>query len=85
MNDRRKAKKVLMELEKGCMQAETLKWIIRGLRSPRGKRKMAQRLHGLEFAGPQWGVPKYKTGKGLRHLLKGVSNSTDIIMNQHTQ
>eukprot|EP00904_Undaria_pinnatifida_P011974 jgi/Undpi1/7907/HiC_scaffold_24.g10379.m1 len=81
MNDRRKAKKVLMELEKGCMQAETLKWIIRGLRSPRGKREMAQRLHGLEFAGPQWGVPKYKTGKGLRHLLKGIEtrNGTLII------
>eukprot|EP00904_Undaria_pinnatifida_P011961 jgi/Undpi1/7896/HiC_scaffold_24.g10368.m1 len=73
MNDRRKAKKVLMELEKGCMQAETLEWIIRGLRSPRGKREMAQRLHGLEFVGPQWGVPKHKTSKGLRHLLKGIA------------
>eukprot|EP00904_Undaria_pinnatifida_P011975 jgi/Undpi1/7908/HiC_scaffold_24.g10380.m1 len=73
LNGRRKAKKVPMELEKGCMHAETLEWIIRGLTSPMSKREMAQRLHGLEFVGPQWDVPKYKTDKELRHLLKGVN------------
>ena len=43
---------------------------------------MAQRLHGLEFVEPQRGVPKYKTGKGLRHLLKGVSHSGGVVTNQ---
>ena len=83
LNDRRKAKKVPMELEKGCMHAETVEWIIRGLRSPMSKREMVQRLHGLEFVGPQWDVPKYKADKDLRHILKGVSNSTGNNTNQH--
>ena len=78
MNDRPKAARVLRELEEGCVRAETLEWIVRGLRSPRGKRELAQRHDGLEFVGPQWGAPMYKTRSGVGRLLRGVRNSTQV-------
>ena len=78
MNDRPKAARVLRELEDGCVRAETLEWIVRGLRSPRGKRELAQRHNGLEFVGPQWGAPMYKTRSGVGRLLRGVRNSIQV-------
>ena len=78
MNDRPKAARVLRELEDGCVRAETLEWIVRGLRSPRGKRELAQRHDGLEFVGPQCGAPMYKTRSGVGRLLRGVSNSMQV-------
>lgn len=73
MNDRRKAATVLRELDTGCVSAETMEWVIRGLRSTRGKRELAERHDGLEFVGPQWGAPMYKTSNGVGRLLRGVS------------
>lgn len=61
-----------MELEDGRVSAGILEWVIRGLRSPRGKRELAQRLHGLEFVGFQWGAPMCNTGSGVGRLLRGV-------------
>ena len=83
MDDRRKAARVSMELEDGCVSAETLEWVIKGLKFPRDKRGRTQRLHGLEFVGPRWGSPTYKTGSGVDHLLRGVSQQYTGIRCQH--
>ena len=78
MNDRPKAARVLRELKDGCVRAETLEWIVRGLRSSRGKRELAQRHDGLEFVGPQWGAPMYKNRNGVGRLLRGVRISIKL-------
>ena len=78
MNDRPKAARVLRELEDGFVRAETTEWIIRGLRSPRGRRELAQRHDGLEFVGPRWGAPMYKTRSGVGRLLRGVRSRAQV-------
>ena len=78
INDRSKTAMVLKEPEDGCVRAGTLEWIVRRLRSPRGKRELAQRHDGLEFVGPQWGAPMYKNRNGVGHLLRGVRISIKV-------
>ena len=73
INDRRKAVGVFEELESGCISGESMEWMVRGLRTVRGKRELKQRHGGLVFVGPRWGAPVYKTRKGIRRLLHGVS------------
>ena len=72
-NYRDKASKVMTEVKSGRVCAETMEWVIRGLRSLRGKKDLKQRHGGLVFVGPQWGAPLYKTGNGVGRLLRGVS------------
>ena len=75
MNDRKKAVRVLAKLESGCICGEDMEWIVRGMKTLKAKRELKQRHGGLVFAGPQYGAPLYKTGNGIRRLLRGVSLS----------
>ena len=79
LNYRGKASKVMMEVNSGCVSAETMEWVIRGLRSLRGKKDLKQRHGGLVFVGPRWGAPLYKTGNGVGRLLRGVSGSWRVV------
>lgn len=72
-NNRRKSAKILEAIDNGCTDGETMEWLIKGFRSPRAKRELAQRHAGLEFSGPKWGTPMYRTAKGMARLLQGVS------------
>ncbi len=67
--------RVLAELESGCMCGENMEWVVRGLRTLKAKRELKQRHGGLVFRGPRYGAPLYKTGNGVRRLLRGVSLS----------
>eukprot|EP00904_Undaria_pinnatifida_P005156 jgi/Undpi1/1770/HiC_scaffold_12.g05157.m1 len=73
MNDRKKAVRVLAKLESGCICGEDMEWIVRGMKTLKAKRELKQRHGGLVFAGPQYGTPLYKTGNGIRRLLRGVA------------
>eukprot|EP00904_Undaria_pinnatifida_P005153 jgi/Undpi1/1768/HiC_scaffold_12.g05155.m1 len=73
MNDRKKAVRVLAKMESGCICGEDMEWIVRGMKTLKAKRELKQRHGGLVFAGPQYGAPLYKTGNGIRRLLRGVA------------
>ena len=42
----------MKEVKSGCVGGETIEWIVRGLRAPRGRKELKQGHSGLVSVGP---------------------------------
>ena len=76
-----KSRQALKAAARGEATSGMMESIIRGMKSAHGKRNLARDNGGAQFVGPTTRTPAYKTGKGVRRLLREASGSavlTDV-------